>query len=133
VPNIRRIARSTSCLGCFVSLAGPLLSTVGQVPLYNRVPALVVFFILCFLHMSPTSDGEMIVTTFPSGMDKYDRVLPGARKRSLAALPSPSQCQAALATMPWVDHCPSYTPFTMGKPEVGFWRCSGFLRIQHKT
>ena len=62
---------------------------------------------------------------------KYNGELPGDGRGSLAALSSPSQCQAFLSMMPntltsWtialVSHLKTLAPSMTGTSEVGFWR-----------
>jgi len=74
---------------------------------------------------------------------KYNGELPCDARGSLAALPSPSQCQASLSMMPntltsWtialVSHLKTLPPSMTGTSEVGFWGedlpgCSSQLRM----
>jgi hypothetical protein len=76
--NLPRFPGNTSSLGWFARLAGPLLGTNKPDLLYHSVSAFDRFFISCFFHKSPRSNGEIIVTTRRAPYDWKAQIQRGA-------------------------------------------------------
>jgi hypothetical protein len=98
--NIPTFSGHTSSLGRFARLAATLLSKFKQVPLYNKVPVFNRFLCLRDSTQFPSAmrKWQTIPTEpFMGGRHKYNRVLPGVPRRSLAELLSLPQCHAALS------------------------------------